>query len=110
VLLSNVIAGAWSELHVAVFDYRPGKRVNVENSALASAVVVTARFPESAIAAVGPRTSSVLSSGPRMMMIEAHFGYLLVSTMRQVPPEELQDFLDFASSVAGAVTAEAPES
>jgi hypothetical protein len=104
-------AGRIGEAHAAADERRRGwKRVNVENSALASAVVVTARFPESAVAAVGPRTSSVLSSGPRMMMIEANFGYLLVSTMRQVPPEELQDFLDFASSVAGAVTADAPES
>lgn len=43
-------------------------------------------------------------------MIEANLGYLLVSTLRQVPAEELQDFLDFASSVAGAVTADAPKS
>lgn len=103
-------AGRSGEAHAAADERRRGwKRVNLENSTLASAVVVTAQFPESAAAAVGPRTSSVLSSGPRMMMIEAHFGYLLVSTLRQVPAEELQDFLDFASSVAGAVTADAPD-
>jgi hypothetical protein len=137
VLLYMVMEGRWNDFDVALFEYnrrrgvsyvgvivplpndgtcfeivaraRPparGTRDSLEDAGLASWFVMSEPIPGSAAAAIGPRTAALLRDGP-LLSLETNLGYLFLTPMQRVSPDRVPDYLDYATSVARALGADA---
>jgi hypothetical protein len=78
----------------------------LDASGLPSWVVVSELIPGSAAAAIGPQTAARLREAPAVS-VETNLGYLFVTPKAQVNVDGVPEFLDFATSVARAIGADA---
>ena len=79
----------------------------LDASGLDSWIVVSELIPGSAAAAIGPRTAAVLRRAESPISLETNVGNLFVTPKPQVALDGLPDFLDFATSVARGMSADA---
>jgi len=137
VLLYMVMEGRWNDFDVALFDYNRqrgltyagvivslpndctcfeiaaraltparGTGITLDDSGLASWLVISEPIPGSAAAAIGPQTAARLRDGP-LLSLETNLGYLFLTPVQRVSPDRVPDFLDYATSVARALGADA---
>jgi hypothetical protein len=137
VLIYMVMEGRWNDFDVALFEYNRrrglsyvgvivslpndgtcfeiaarallparGARVGLDDSGLASWVVISEPIPGSAVAAIGPQTAALLRDGS-LVSLETNLGYLFLTPTQRVTPDGVPEFLDYATSVAHALGADA---
>ncbi len=78
----------------------------LDASGLPSWIVVSELISGSAAAAIGPQTAARLREGPEVSL-ETNLGYLFVTPKAHVNVDGVPGFLDFATSVARAIGADA---
>jgi hypothetical protein len=106
VIVSLPNDGTCFEIAVRALTSARGTRVPLEDSGLASWIVISEPIPGSASAAIGPQTAALLRDGP-LLSLETNLGYLFLTPMQRVPPDRVPDFLDYATSVARALGTDA---
>lgn len=98
--------GTCFEIAARALTSARGTPVSLEDSGLASWIVISEPIPGSAAAAIGPRTAALLRDGS-LLSLETNLGYLFLTPMLRVPPDRVPDFLDYATSVARALGTDA---
>lgn len=97
--------GAWRGWDIAVCQH-----MRRRNTAITCAIV-SLHVDNSAVLVPpgvlpGPRAAAVAGSA-RDVVVETHFRYLLLRSMRSLRPEELTAFVDLATDLAGALDEDA---
>ena len=106
VIVSLPNDGTCFEIAARAFLPARGTRVSLEDSGLASWIVISEPIPGSAAAAIGRHTAALLRDGP-LLSLETNLGYLFLTPELRVSPDRMPDFLDYATSVARALGTDA---
>jgi hypothetical protein len=106
VIVSLPNDGSCFEIAARALAPARGTRVPLEDSGLASWVVISEPIPGSAAAAIGPQTAALLTDGP-LLSLETNLGYVFLTPLLPLPPDRVPDFLDYATSVARALGTDA---